>query len=334
MNKIIAYARLLRFPGLGGLAIPPVIGAITVGMYDITNLAILFLIGAISAIYGFILNDFADVDIDRLSSELHVKPLVSGDISTKTALMICVFFILLAFLSVFILWYGESFDSLKLAALMCIFGAGVLGSFYDFYGKQFVGSDVLVAISMAFIFLFGALSFGEPTSVTWVIFVLTFNNLFHMNAVEGGIKDADHDWKLGVKNIALSTGVKVTGTDMVIPRSFQTLGMGIRCVSIFLVFSPFIVFGYSFYLWQLVILTIVSLGVLYFNIKLLSIKTFERNMIRRYIAVQSFLRYALVPLMLIPIAGTIPSLVLLFLPIVWYIVFAPLFGEKFLRPRM
>ena len=45
-DKVVAYARLLRIPGLGGLAIPPVIAALTVGVYDFYNLSILFVIGA------------------------------------------------------------------------------------------------------------------------------------------------------------------------------------------------------------------------------------------------------------------------------------------------
>ena len=45
MNKFVAYAKLLRLPGLGGLAIPPVFGAISVEMYDFSSLIILFFIG-------------------------------------------------------------------------------------------------------------------------------------------------------------------------------------------------------------------------------------------------------------------------------------------------
>jgi 4-hydroxybenzoate polyprenyltransferase len=334
MNKIVAYARLLRIPGLGGLAIPPVIGAISVGHYVLSDLAILFVIGALAALYGFILNDYVDVEVDKLSEELHGKPLVSGDISKKTALMICVFFILLSFLIIFLLWYGETLDYLKFGALLSIFLAGTLGSLYNFYGKKIVGSDFLVAISMAFVFLFGALSFGKPTVITWVIFVLTFNNLLHMNAIEGGIKDADHDHKMKVKNIALYSGVKVRGINIAIPVSFKTFGMGIRLFSAVLLFIPFIFFGYNYYYWQLIILALAILGVLFFSIKLLSIKRFHRDQIRRYIAIQSFLRYSLVPIMLISIIGVTYSAILVVFPIAWYIIFTPLIGEKLFKPRM
>jgi len=334
MNKVVAYARLLRIPGIGGLAIPPVIGAISVGVLDFYSLSILFIIGALAALYGFILNDYADVEIDRLAEELHGRPLVSGDISTKSALMICVFFVLLSFLLVGVLWYGQTIDYLKFGALLSLFLAGVLGSIYDFYGKKMVGSDFLVAVSVAFVFLFGALSFGQPTIITWIIFILTFNQLLHMNAIEGGIKDADHDPKMGVKNIALASGIKMKGVNISVPASFKIFSIGIRLFSAFLLFAPFVLFGYEYYTWQLVLLALGIIGVLFFSAKLVSIKTFDRNKIRKYISIQSFLRYSLVPIMLIPTIPLIYSLILIIFPIVWYIIFTPLIGEKLFRPRM
>jgi len=334
MSKLTAYARLLRIPGLGGLGIPAVIGALTVGVQDLVALTILFIIGSLAAIYGFILNDYADVELDRLAKELKGKPLVDGTISLKTAVYVCFMCVMLAFLFLFILWYGKPLDQYKFVALISIILAGVLGSTYDMYGKRFVGSDFLVAISMSFIFLIGATSFGAPVIITWIIFILTFNQILHMNVIENGIKDADHDYLLGVKNIALASGVKVEGDNLFIPLRFKTFGMGIRLFSAVLLFTPFIFFGYSYYVWQIIILAIATLGVLFFSVKLLSLKKFERNMIRRYIAIQSFLRYALVPIMLIPLIGIIPGVILVIFPIVWYIIFTPLLGEKLLRPRM
>ena len=336
MNKVVAYARLLRIPGIGGLAIPPVIGAISVGVIDFYNLTLVFIIGTLAALYGFILNDYADVEVDKLAEELHGKPLVSGDISTKTALIICVFFILLSFLLVGILWYGQTIDSYKFGALLSLFIAGILGSTYDFYGKKIVGADFLVAISVGFVFLFGALSFGQPTIITWIIFILTFNQILHMNAVEGGIKDVDHDPKMGVKNITSALGVRIKGINITIPNSFKIFSMGLRLFPAFLLFTPFIFFGYDYYTWQLLILGIGIFGVLFFTIKLILLKNFNRNIIRKNIAIQSFLRYSLVPLMLISIKplNIFYSTILIIFPIAWYIIFTPLIGEKLFRPRM
>ena len=64
MNKIAAYAKLLRLPGIGALGIPTVIGALTVGVTDLYNLILVFIIGAIACVYGFVLNDYADIELD------------------------------------------------------------------------------------------------------------------------------------------------------------------------------------------------------------------------------------------------------------------------------
>jgi len=334
MNKIVAYARLLRIPGLGALAIPPVIGALTVGISDFFTLIILFSIGAFAAMYGFILNDYADVELDKLVKELHGKPLVSGDISKKTAIAICIFCSLLVFLLLSLLWRGNTLNEYKFMALLCIVIAGMLGSIYNLYGKKIPGSDFFVSTSMAFIFLSGALAVGIPNVITWIIFILTFNQALHMNVIEGGIKDADHDYIMGVKNIALSSGVKVDGGKIFIPISFKAFGMGIRLFSACLLFVPFIILHYDYQIWQLAILAVITSVVLFFSAKLLSIKTFERGTIQKYIGIQSFLRYSLVPIMLVSIIDPVYCLILIVFPIIWYILFTPLLGEKLFRPRM
>ena len=211
------------------------------------------------------------------------------------------------------LFYGKIIEGYRFAAAISIAIAWILGSFYDFYGKKIIGSDLIVALSVSFVFLFGALAIGQPTLFTWIIFILTFNNLLHMNAVEGGIKDADHDYKLNVNNLALKSGVNVKGDNIFIPKKFKVFGLGIRLFSSFLLLAPFIFYNITFNYWQIFILIIAIIGMLFFSIKLLSIKKFDRNKIKKYIAIQSFLRYSLVPIMLISIIGIIYSIIFLFL---------------------
>lgn len=334
MKNINAYAKLLRLPGLGAMAIPPVFGAISVGMYDFYHLALLFAIGAFSVIFGFVLNDYADIELDKLVKELHGKPLISGDISPKNAIAISFFCIPLTFFFIFLLWYGETLDDLKFVALACMVIAYISATIYNLYGKQIVGSDFFVAISMAFVFLFGALSFGTPTLLTWVIFILTFNQTLHMNAVEGGIKDADHDFSMGVKNIALLSGVKVDNGNIFIPFGFKAFGIGIRLFSSFLVFVPFAFYTADYQPWHIIIMALFVFGVLYLSVKLLILKMFDRAVIRKLIASQAFLRYSLVPVMLIPFIGLPYSIVLIVFPFAWYVIFTPIIGEQLFRPRM
>jgi len=334
MKKISAYAKLLRFPGIGALGIVPVIAALTVGIYDVYDLTIVFIIGALASVFGFLINDYVDIELDTLVDDLQKKPLVSGEVSKKNALILAFYLAFSTFFFIAVLWYNQTIDYYKFMALICIILAGFLGTFYDVFGKNFVGSDFLVAISVSLIFLFGALSFGQPNVITWIIFILTFENILYMNVVQNGIKDSDHDYKLGVKNIALTLGVKVQETGIVIPRSFQAFGLGLRLFSAVLFFIPFVVFGYEYYLWQLILLGVLVVVYLYFDVKLVTIKTFDRNQIRKIIGLQSFLRYSLVPIMLFSIVGILPSVLLILIPIAWYILVTPLLGEKLFKPRM
>jgi len=331
-ERFAAYVKLLRLPGLGGLAIPPVFGAISVGVYDFYKLLILFVIGCFSAIFGFVLNDYADVELDSLIPELGKKPLVSGVIERKNAVAIAIISALLPFFFIFLLWKGEILDEMRFAAIVSLVLAGLLGTFYDIYGKRIAGSDFAVALSMSLVFLFGALALGYPTLLTWIIFILTFNQTLHMNAVEGGIKDADHDFLMGVKNIALSSGVKVEGKRVFIPWHFRMFGMGIRITSLLLIFVPFI-YGLKYFIWQLFLLFLLMIMVILIEIKLLWMKEFDREKIRKLIASAAFIRYSIVPLMLMSKMGEI-SLFLVALPILWYIAFTPLTGVKIFQPEM
>jgi 4-hydroxybenzoate polyprenyltransferase len=331
------YARLLRLPGLGGLSIAPVFGAISTGILDLQKLAILFVIGACSAIYGFVLNDYVDVEVDRLSKDLSNRPLVKGTISRRTALSIVLSCFIGAFILIFLFFYRDH-ESFYLGFL-CVVLAAVFGSIYNVYGKKIVGSDFLVALSEGLLVLFGAFMVigysGVLTVFTWVIFILTFNQLVFMNAVEGGLKDADHDYLLHVKNIALKSGVKVTkDRGIVVPTGFKIFGLGIRLFSSAVVFIPFVFYRdvYSCEVWHIVPLVLLVIGVLYLSTKLLNLKVFERGKIRRLIAVQTFLRYSFVPVMLIPLIGVLYGFILVVFPLVWYLVFTLVIGEKIFQP--
>ncbi len=333
--KISDYIKFLRLPGLGGLAIPPVFGAISVGVYDLHVLSILFLVGALSAIYGFALNDYADVELDGLVKELKNKPLVKGVISKKNAVAVCLITMIFTFFFSFVIWYGKELDDFKFAAVIALVLAAVLGSIYDLYGKKIPGSDFFVAISISFVFLYGALAVAGSTIgiLTWVIFLLTFNQTLHMNAVEGGIKDSDHDYLMGVKNIALSAGVEVKSGKIHIPAGFGAFGMAIRIFSSILVFIPFL-YGMSYDYWQIALLVLMLAGVLYIETKLITLKKFDREKIRKLIAGATFLRYAVVPVMLISLIGVVGGAILALLPVLWYIAFTPLTGTKVFQPEM
>ena len=105
-------------------------------------------------------------------------------------------------------------------------------------------------------------------------------------------------------------------------------------ISAFLIFIPLVFYEVNYQLWQLLLLTLFVIGVLYLSVKLLNIKNFERKRIRKLISTQTFLRYSLVPIMLIPVIDLFYAFILIIFPFIWYILFAPLVGEKLFQPEI
>jgi 4-hydroxybenzoate polyprenyltransferase len=327
-SVFLEYARLIRLPGLGGFSIAPVFGAISlieIGVYvDLKFLILIFVLGVFKSIYGIVLNDYVDIEVDRLSEESDKRPLVKGTISKRNALLISILSLIVIFVIIFIFFY-RSQTSFYLGVL-CAILATIIGTIYDLYGKKFVGSDFLVAAAEGLFVLVGAFLVspdGTLSVFTWVISILVFNQYLFMNAVIGGLKDADHDYLLNVKNIALSSGVKVyENNNIFIPLRFKIFALSIRFFSCFIVFIPFVFFGADYELWQILLLSLLVVLILYLSIKLVNIKNIERKgKIVKFIGLQGVLRYSLVPIMLIPVVGLFIVFILLIFPLIWFIIF-------------
>ena len=204
------YLRLMRIPGIAGLALTPVAGALSVNNTSLSALVPLFIIGVISKIYGFVMNDYFDIELDKLNKDLPQRVLVKGTVSKRNGLFIILFCFLIGYIAIFIFFYQHR--PFFYMGLVCIILADVLTVIYNKYGKQIIGSDFFIALAECLFFLFGALMVltdDPPGIITWIIFIILFNEQLYMNAIAGGLKDADHDHLMQVKNIALSSGVKV-----------------------------------------------------------------------------------------------------------------------------
>ena len=338
MPKLLfEYARLLRVSGLGAFSIGPIFGAISllnVGVkINFIDIAVLLFIAVISNIYGFVLNDYGDIEVDRLSKEPIKRPLVTGVISKKIAIFICVFSILVVYITVFLYFYKNQLSFF--IGLFYLTLAFILVFIYNIYGKKIIGSDILIAISGALAVFFGAYMIsadGTLSIFTWAFFILEFSQYFFGNAVVGGLKDADHDFLRNVKNIALTSGVSVTDDKKIfIPLSFKAFAMVLRFIFAFGVFIP-IIYGVQYKIWELLLLSIFVIGLLIVSAKVLSIKTMEhRDKLIKLGGLMGILRYSIIPIMLIPLIGLLYSFILLIFPIIWYIIFTPFTGQKLFR---
>ena len=300
------------------------------GKRDLYLLLIIFFIGMLFHIYGYVLNDYADIEIDKKSSELKKKPLVSGTISKKSALLIIFLAVLLAYILT-LMYFPYLF------ALLFLSIAILLGTIYDFFGKKIPGfSDLIIAGSLTFSFLFGASTVSISfTNLIYVLCLLIFFGIVFINVVEGGLKDVDHDHLTGGKTVAIITGVNVIEGKLVLTKKFKTLTYITFATCLLLIFflglQPEIDFWRSSYINLIIacpflILVIVGLY------RLLHMSVFKRSKIKRIYAVINGGAGALILIMLFPLLGLEITLFLVLLPFLWYVIFSFILYGKPLQP--
>lgn len=337
MRSILSdYLRLMRFPGAFAAALTPVVGALSVGVSSLPVIGPLFLIGFFSKIYGFILNDYIDIDLDALSTDLSQRSLVKGTISKNRALIILTVCFIAAYSAIFLFFYSN--NVFFFIALFCIIIADILGIVYNIYGKQILGSDFFIALAESMLFLFGALIVLENKTFglfQWILFLYIFTLVFYMNAVIGGLKDADHDYLRSAKTIALAIGVRVTPEKNVfIPWSFRIFSIGLQAFSAGLLFAPFVWHEIRYELWQILLLLIILIVAFATSYRMLMIKQFDRKRLRKNISGQLFLWSAAVPLLLASIIGWLAAAILVSAPVLWYFAFSLLIGETLFQPQL
>lgn len=327
---VIDYMRLLRIPGLLGLAITPVLGALSVGTTCLPTLAALFFIGAISKIYGFVMNDYYDVKLDSLSPDLSQRALVKKTVTKKQALFIIFSCFGISYLAIFAFFY-QNIPTFYIG-LIGIIIADILSFIYNKYGKRFIGSDFLIALAESLFFLFGALVVlpnGYFSPLVWILFIILFNEQLYMNAIVGGLKDSDHDYLLNVQNIALVSGVKV-GPERVlfVPLIFKIFALGERLTSSFLIFAAFLFLKNSYHFWQIALLIPLVILLIYLCLYMLNRPRFDRKELRKLIGLQLLIWHPCIPIILVSIVGILYPLLLIVVPITSYLFFSRLMGQK------
>jgi len=105
----ISYSRLFRLSGLIGFSMSPIFGALSlvqIGVQvNLLTLFLLLLIGVFKTIHGSVMNDFFDIEVDRLSQDPNKRPLVSGDISKNTVIVIALMTVIFTFVIFFGYFY-------------------------------------------------------------------------------------------------------------------------------------------------------------------------------------------------------------------------------------
>lgn len=335
MQKMLSdYLKLIRSFNMPLTGVAPVLGALSmwsVNQLTLLKLFVLFIIGCCSHIYGFVLNDYLDVDVDKECKELSERPLVSGRIASQTALAVAVsalvfsWILTLLFFNTFIQW-------VLLFSIILI--ADFLATAYNLTSKKFPGMDFLVAGAVLFLIFFGACSSSVSFNLTPLavaVAFIGFTQVLYMNMINGGLKDIDHDSAASAKTAAVALGVKVEQGSLRISNGFKTCAYSIFLVHTMLIFLPFLILNLNYHYTQLLLLLIFVSIEFYFVSRMLKMNKFDRQEVRKTIGLHVISMYALAPVMLSSI--NLKFVLLAFVPPLGFVISNLLLHKTALKPQ-
>ncbi|MFP3223040.1 MAG: UbiA family prenyltransferase [Nitrososphaeria archaeon] len=194
MKEIIS---IIRLPNciLSGLGV--IIGAVLENYYNLQVLFMGFLVGFFITAYSMIINDYYDIEIDRINAPN--RPLVSGKINTRTALTLAAV-LLISGLTISALLNALSF---VIAALFAI-----ISYLYSWkFKRSGLAGNFLVASSMAIPFIYGSIISMRFNPVPFILAGVAFFAGTSREIIKG-ISDAEGDMKKGVRTLTITRGAK------------------------------------------------------------------------------------------------------------------------------
>ena len=330
------YLKLARSFNAVLTGVSPVMGAISMQQYDILTLFLLFLVGFLGHTYGFVLNDIIDYKLDKSSTEISDRPLISGTISIKKAWVFAILSMAIAFAIAFYIGYvNQNYFPVALLAMSAFFI-----TIYNLISKKLPAMDIFVALGIFFLIVCGAAtrvdSIYAITRLAWIVCILGSIQVLFMQFIAGGMKDIENDFKRGAKTLAVALNVRVINGNLKVSTSFKALAYGIQLIDLIVVFIPF------FYIWgiknlttlqyfQWAIIVIIGVIMLFLSSKLLNMKQFERKKARKLIGSHYMVNFMIVPIMLItlnPWAG-----ILMFFPFLGFILNNLILHGTLLQPK-
>ena len=145
-----------------------------------------------------------------------------------------------------------------------------------------------------------------------------------MDALGGGLKDAENDRKAGAKTLAVYLGVK-TDNNLFIPFSYKIIVMCFEISTIIFTASLFIIFNMDFSAIQMILIILLMIGMVISTLRLLQMKEFDRKKIKYINRNHELFGFTLVPMILINSIGLYWFLFIILLPVTWFIIFNYIF---------
>jgi 4-hydroxybenzoate polyprenyltransferase len=227
-GRIIRYCKsiylTIRISTLGFTLLLPLLGAVS-AQRELTGTTILSMVavGLAFHIFAYVLNDVADLWLDRTEPLRSDSPLVQGAIGRRKALWLALSQPPLAF--AFAVLASVSSSALLMLAVAFLALAG-----YDLYGKRCpwpLLTDALEAAGFCALVLFGALA--QATSLRadapWLLAYVFFYVLL-MTGIHGGVRDLANDFARGARTSAIWLGARPSeGSGVKLSRTLTAYGL-------------------------------------------------------------------------------------------------------------
>jgi 4-hydroxybenzoate polyprenyltransferase len=209
-EKLRAFADIGRTQGVTTTASIAIVGALT-STAEVEWLHIIYF--TLIAIFGHMsLNTFialSDIELDSHTYVPSRNPVSSGMLSKKEAMYFVYGGTIACAILVLLLLFNNNYLYF-LRASLCFMLAYVWLIWYGWKGKKHLLSyDFSFSVSYTFFVLFGVFAVGGFPTIFTLIFIGVV--IFAATAFaqwENGLKDADADRSVGVKSLAVVTGVK------------------------------------------------------------------------------------------------------------------------------
>ena len=256
-QKLIGFIQLFRpeLPFAAGVCV--VLGEIVAfGAFPSLQVLLLgFLCGFFLSGSALILNDYFDLEVDRINAPQ--RPLPSGKFSPREAIILALIAGLFGLVAASLINWPALFLSIPF---------WVIGILYNWKYKQAgLLGNLMVSSSVAITFILGGIAVGEPWNpIVWTFSLVAF--LIDLGEeIAGDAMDMEGDKKRGSTSIAITMGkifaLRISGTIFLI----------VTLVSL----VPFLLgwFGTGYF----IVVSVIDLVVLYFTIRLLKSQSSEEG---------------------------------------------------------
>jgi geranylgeranylglycerol-phosphate geranylgeranyltransferase len=258
--KIKAFIQLLRVDLSFAAGICVAIGEIVAfgGFPSIYSLTLGFIVGFFISTSALILNDYFDIEIDKIN--VPTRPLPSGMIKPYEVILLSIITTLIGLVSAFFIGY---------TALIVALVFWIIGFLYNWKFKRTgLPGNLMVSSSVAVTFILGGIAVGKPWSaVVWCFSLIAFF-IDLGEEIASDAMDMAGDAKINSRSIALSMGkdsaLKIAGVSF--------------AVVVFLGFIP-VIFGWLGTTY-LVMILFIDVLIIFSTYKLLKSQNLEEG--RRY----------------------------------------------------